>query len=140
MADDPRLSTDCRRSASVRGVCDTCGKTCVVTHMPLHLNGWFCGEHCSACRPDGGKANVPSQPRVIAAGKFAGSVIAELSDDDLREAEHEAFVSRDPMLAEIRAERRLRRAAHGGERFTKRQQSAYRRRWGVVTGISPVGE
>lgn len=73
---------------------------------------------------------MDDEASVIAAGKFAGVTIASLSDDDLREAQLAAVVARDPMLAEIRAERRRRwRATHRGDRFTRRQRSRYAKRW-----------
>jgi hypothetical protein len=87
-----------------------------------------------ACNRPGGAATVPSAPKVITGGKFAGSLIHELNDADLGEAHRACSRDDGPMQHAIAAERRRRwHAAHRARVLSRRRQSAQRR------GGAPVG-
>jgi hypothetical protein len=126
--DDHRTMRDCKQSVTIRGVCDTCGAVPDVLHVPLRVHGWYCPAHCLACNRPGGAATVPSAPKVITGGKFAGSLIHELNDADLGEAHRACSRDDGPMQHAIAAERRRRwHAAHRARVLSRRRQSAQRR-------------
>jgi fucose permease len=46
LATGPR---NCLRSKTIRGVCDRCGTTPEILHLPLRLHGFFCVTCCPTC-------------------------------------------------------------------------------------------
>jgi hypothetical protein len=126
--DDDHAPRECRSSTSLHGVCDKCGSVPATLHLPLRHHGWFCGLHCPECNPPGAAPTAPSAPTVITAGKFAGSLIAALSLDGLKEALHECSHGEQSLRVALLAERRRRwHAAHRARVLSRRQQSAARR-------------
>jgi hypothetical protein len=131
--DNDHRSPDCKRSTSLRGVCDACGVVPVQLHLPLKHHGWFCSEHCPCCNPPGGVATVPSAPTTITIGKFNGVEIAALSMDDLREAYYATSREDESLRVAIAAERRRRWSAARRQRMLVRRQRDAQRRGGVAT-------
>ncbi len=43
------MTSLCHISKSVKGECDTCGKTVDHLHMPEELHGWYCEACCPVC-------------------------------------------------------------------------------------------
>jgi hypothetical protein len=41
---------DCLRRPDPRCTCDVCGTHCGTVHIPLRARGWYCADHCPACR------------------------------------------------------------------------------------------
>ena len=125
---DHRTMRDCRQSTTLRAPCDRCGTVPTLLHLPLRHHGWYCPNCCPECDRPGAVPTVPSTPTVITAGKFAGSLIHELSDSDLGEAHRATSREDGPMQQAIATERRRRwHVAHKARVLTRRQQSAQRR-------------
>jgi hypothetical protein len=45
----PLMTNLCHVSKTVKGECDTCGRTVEHLHMPEEVHGWYCALCCPVC-------------------------------------------------------------------------------------------